>query len=524
MSEVRRIALVGLPGSGKSTVGAALAAQLGWKAIDLDSEIEAAARRPIAAVFEQDGETGFRRLELEALRRLIAAGEPSVIACGGGVLTTDDARRLLLDHATVVWLDAPDAELSRRVGNGSGRPLLRGDPSTAIPSLRAARTGTYGQAHVRVNATGAGDATAARVAAFASGTVRVAVPGRPYHVDVRPGALADVEMHLPPAAARVALIADRRLVQPARRLASQLRRSGRTVTVVGVLGGEGLKTWAAAGRLLQRLSRAGLQRGDAVVALGGGSVGDLSGFVAATYLRGIAWVNVPTTLLAMVDSAVGGKTGVNLPKGKNLAGAIWQPRAVVCDTELLATLSGRDYRSAFAEIVKYCMISEDGLVPLIDANADALLHREPDLVADVVRRSVEIKGTVVAADERESGVRQVLNYGHTIGHAIEAATGFGPVNHGEAIAVGMHVAGRLSVRFAGCPESDIAWQDEALQRFELDVTRQVDPRRVLEHVQSDKKATPAGVGWVLLERRGRPRIGCRVPMESAREALQELAA
>ncbi|MGH7686853.1 MAG: shikimate kinase, partial [Candidatus Dormibacteria bacterium] len=142
MSEVRRIALVGLPGSGKSTVGAALAAQLGWKAIDLDTEIEAAARRPVAAVFEQDGETGFRRLELEALRRLLAGAEPSVIACGGGVLTTDDARRLLLDHATVVWLDAPDAELSRRVGNGGGRPLLVGDPATAIPALRAARTGT----------------------------------------------------------------------------------------------------------------------------------------------------------------------------------------------------------------------------------------------------------------------------------------------------------------------------------------------------------------------------------------------
>ncbi|MGH7687334.1 MAG: 3-dehydroquinate synthase, partial [Candidatus Dormibacteria bacterium] len=373
-------------------------------------------------------------------------------------------------------------------------------------------------------AAGPGDETAARVAAIARGAVRVALPGRPYHVDVRPGALADVELHLPPGAARVAIIADRRLAQQVRRLASQLRRSGRTVTVMGVLGGEGLKTWGAAGRLLQRLSRAGLQRGDAVVAVGGGSAGDLSGFVAATYLRGIAWVNVPTTLLAMVDSAIGGKTGVNLPKGKNLAGAIWQPRAVVCDTELLATLSGRDYRSAFAEIVKYCMIREDGLVPLIDTNLDALLRREPDVVAEVVRRSVEIKAAVVAADEREGGLRQVLNYGHTIGHAIEAVTGFGPVNHGEAIAVGMHVAGRLSVQLAGCPESDIAWQDAALQRFELAVTRQVDARRVLERVQSDKKATPTGVGWVLLERRGRPRIGCQVPMESARAALQDMAA
>ena len=523
MSAVRRIALVGLPGSGKTSVGAALAGRLGWSVIDIDAEIEASSGRRVTDILAGDGEDAFRRLELDALRRAVA-GTDAVIACGGGLLTTAAARDLLFDSACVVWLDAPDGDLLRRVGDGASRPLLLGDAAVTLPRLRAERQAAYARAHLRAPARGPVADTAARLAGALQSAVRVAVPDRTYHVEVRPGALADVELHLPAGARRVALIADRRLATAARDLASSLRRTGRTVTRIGLTGGEGLKTWAAAGRLQQRLARAGLRRGDVVVALGGGTLGDLAGFVAATYLRGIAWVIVPTTLLAMVDSAIGGKTGVNLPQGKNLAGAIWQPRAVVCDTALLATLNARDYRSAFAEIVKYCMISEDGLVPLIDRHLEALLERDPELVAEVVRRCVEIKGAVVAADERESGLRAVLNYGHTVGHAIEAATGFGPVNHGEAIAVGMHVAGRLSVAFAGCPEADVAWQDETLRRCRLEPVRPVEPRRVLERIRVDKKATASGVGWVLLAGRGQPRTGCNLPEDAVRGALQELAA
>jgi 3-dehydroquinate synthase len=422
----------------------------------------------------------------------------------------------------VVWLDAPDGELARRLGNGAARPLLQGDPATALPPLRAARTPAYARAHLRASSLAPVEETATRLAGSIAGTVRIAIPNGAYHVVVRPGALREVDLHLPGRAAKVALIADRRLAAPVRALRGRLRGSGLAVTTIGLVGGERLKTWSVAGRILQRLSRAGLQRGDAVVALGGGALGDLAGFVAATYHRGIAWINVPTTLLAMVDSAIGGKTGVNLPRGKNLAGAFWQPRAVVCDTTVLSSLSSRDYRSAFAEIVKYCMISEDGLVPLIDGHLDPLLQRDPELIAEVVRRCVDIKGAVVAADERELGMRAVLNYGHTAGHAIEAATGFGPMNHGEAIAVGMHIAGKLSVRFAGCPPEDIDWQDSALRRCGLDVAHPVDVRRVLEHMRADKKSTASGVGWVLLERRGVPRTGCRLPVEAVRAELEEL--
>jgi 3-dehydroquinate synthase len=524
MGRITSIALVGLPGSGKTRVGAALAERLGWAWADLDAEIEQTAARSSAEVLRGDGEAAFRSLELDALRRVLGRDGPTVISCGGGVLTVDEARALLLQQTVVVWLDAPDGVLLQRLGDGDSRPLLSGNPAAALPGMRAARTATYQQAHLRASAAGSIGDIAARLAEVLGGAVRVPIPARAYHVEVRPGALADVELHVPAEAARVAIIAERRLARSVRELASTLRRSGRTVTVFGLVGGEGLKTWSSAGRLLQRLSRAQLKRGDAIVAVGGGALGDVSGFVAATYLRGIAWVNVPTTLLAMVDSAIGGKTGVNLPQGKNLSGAIWQPRAVVCDTQLLGTLSGRDYCSAFAEIVKYCMISDDGLVPLIDTQVNMLRERDPELVAEVVRRCVAIKAGVVAEDEREGGLRAILNYGHTVGHAIEAASGFGPVNHGEAIAVGMHVAGRLSVEFAGCPAEDVAWQDQTLQRYGLQVARPVDPSRILHHITADKKNTAAGVGWVLLERRGVPHRGCHVPVESVRHVLRELAA
>jgi 3-dehydroquinate synthase len=262
-----------------------------------------------------------------------------------------------------------------------------------------------------------------------------------------------------------------------------------------------------------------------VIALGGGTVGDLAGFAAATYLRGIAWVNVPTTLLAMVDSALGGKTGVNLTRGKNLAGAIWQPHAVICDPDLLLTQDERSFHSAFAEIIKYAMIAETTLVDALDSHLDRLLGRDPAALTDTVRECCSIKAQVVAVDERESGHRAVLNYGHTVGHALEAAAGLGDrLLHGEAIAVGMSAAGKLSIRELGCPPEDIAWQDEMITRCGLGTSLVFEPTRVLEHMGADKKTVGDRLGWVLLESRGHPRSGQFVPEPDVQEALDAVLA
>lgn len=525
MSALNAVALTGLPGSGKSAVGRALADRLRWACVDLDDEVANAAGRSITEIFREAGEASFRELELAALRRALARDSCVVIACGGGLMAQPEARRALLERACVVWLDAPDEILGARLGNGSERPLLRGEPAITLPALRRERSPFYSQAHLRVDAGAPVTATAARVADAVFGAVRVGLPASAYHVAVRAGALTDVPLHLPSSAERIAVVADRRVRPAARRLVAAIRATGRRALPMPVPGGERIKTWPAAGRLLRQISAAGLQRHDCIVALGGGSVGDVAGFVAATYLRGIAWVNVPTTLLAMVDSAIGGKTGVNLPRGKNLAGAYWQPRAVVCDTEVLTSLNARAYRSAFAEIVKYAMITDDGLAGFLDGSAASLTRRDPDAVTDVVRRCAAIKAAVVAGDEREAGRRAILNYGHTVGHALEVVTGYGEaLNHGEAVAVGMRVAGRLSTRLLGCPAGDVAWQDEQLQRFDLGSAPHVDPASVMRATRADKKARGDMVAWVLLELRGVPRFGQAVPEDTVMAVLREVLA
>ncbi len=520
MTAVRRIALVGLPGAGKSTIAQLVAERLGWTAVDLDDEIASSSGRSPAAIIASDGERHFRDLELGALEQALRLPGPAVIACGGGLIAQPAARRLLTELCTVVWLDAPDEVLIDRVGDGAGRPILGGSPVAGVPRLRASRSRAHQTAHVRISTDDQPEAVASRVISALEGAVRVNLAERAYHVEVRAGALNDVVLHIPAAATRVALLADR-AVHPARdRLVAGLRSAGIATTVLEVAGGEGLKTWATAGRMLAQLGSAGLQRNDCVIALGGGTVGDLAGFVAATYLRGIAWVNVPTTLLAMVDSAIGGKTGVNLPRGKNLAGAIWQPRAVICDPDVLASQDDRSFRSAFAEIIKYAMIAETTLATDLDTQLERILGRDTGALTKTIRECCAIKARIVSSDEREGGGRAILNYGHTVGHALEAAAGFGArLLHGEAVAVGMRAAGQLSIATLGCPAGDIAWQDEMIVRCGLAMTAAFDPERVLGHMSADKKNVGDRLGWVLLEARGHPRTGQHVPDAEVRAAL-----
>ena len=218
------------------------------------------------------------------------------------------------------------------------------------------------------------------------------------------------------------------------------------------------------------------------------------------------------------------RLGVNLVRGKNLAGAIWQPRAVICDPDVLATQDDRSFRSAFAEIIKYSMITDTSLAAMLDGDLDRLLARDPGTLTETVRECCAIKARVVASDERETGQRAVLNYGHTVGHSLEAATGLGAVLHGEAVAVGMRAAGLLSVRVLGCTPADIDWQDEMIARCGLSTNVVVDPQRVLGYMGADKKTVGDHLGWVLLEARGRPRIGVSVTETEVRRALEAVLA
>ncbi len=352
------------------------------------------------------------------------------------------------------------------------------------------------------------------------------IGGRRVPVHLGPGLLDRVgELWAPLAAGPGVLLAHDEAVAPlAVRVGASLESAGLRVVPAPVPPGEGSKTLAELERLCRLAARAGIRRSDAVVAVGGGVLGDLAGFAAASYQRGVRLVHVPTTLLAMVDSAIGGKTGVDLPEGKNYVGAVWQPGLVVMDPEALDTLPARELACGFAEVVKYGLLDGPGLFgevegwPALPGPADAL--------AALVRRCVAYKLDVVAEDEHDLGRRAVLNLGHTVGHGIEAAAGYDRYRHGEAISLGLLAALRVSERAAGL---DPAWRERTravLARHGLPVV--LDPAvgidAVLEAMGRDKKADAGALNMVLLPEPGEPRTRCDPPAGVVRAAIEELYA
>ena len=276
-----------------------------------------------------------------------------------------------------------------------------------------------------------------------------------------------------------------------------LSAAGHDVSLLTVPSGEESKSLPQAERLWRDLARAGLDRASAVLALGGGVVGDLAGFVAATLYRGIRFVTLPTTLLAQVDSSVGGKTGINLPEGKNLVGTFHQPCLVAADVLTLQTVPEREFRSGLAEVVKHAMIADAELFALLEGEAGRILARDPDLLQTIVATNCAIKARVVERDEREAGLRAVLNFGHTVGHAVEAALGYGVVTHGEAVAYGMLVATALSVRRGLCPRQDAARLGSLLRRFSLIPASPPSPELRETYMVRDKKTRDGVLQFVL---------------------------
>lgn len=332
--------------------------------------------------------------------------------------------------------------------------------------------------------------------------VQVDAPSGAYEVVIGAGVLDRVGelVREVSAARRAALITDD-VVAPlfGMRADIALARAGFEVTSLVIAAGETSKTWQGAGEVLEELARAGLDRTSVVCALGGGVVGDLAGFVAAVYLRGVDLVQLPTTLLAMVDSSVGGKTGVDLAAGKNLAGAFKQPLAVLADTTTLSTLPDVEWRSGLAEVAKSAVIDGEEFFCWLEANAAALAAREEPIVAEAIERSVRFKASVVSRDERESGLRECLNYGHTLGHALERVLGYGTLPHGLAVAEGMRFAARVAVEVAGAPLEFVRRQDALLDSLGLPALEglTVAPAAVHDAMRVDKKARAGAVRMVL---------------------------
>ena len=309
----------------------------------------------------------------------------------------------------------------------------------------------------------------------------------------------------------------------ANKLVAALEAGGFAIKLLTIPAGELSKSLRQANRLLEKMPGLGLDRHSFVVGLGGGVAGDLAGFVAGTYLRGLPFVQVPTTLLAQVDSSVGGKTGVNLPQGKNLVGVFHQPRLVLADTGTLATLPERELRAGFAEVIKTGAIYDAKFFGWLEENYRRVLRREPAALAETVRRCCEIKAAVVGSDEREGGLRAILNFGHTIGHAMEALADYTGLLHGEAIAIGMNCAARLSVRHAGLPAAEAQRIVKLCRASGLPVLvgEGYNLPAMREAMRLDKKAVGGRLRFVLLKRIGKAVVSDAVTDADIEEVVNE---
>ena len=499
----RAIVFIGFMGAGKSGAARTIAAELGAVPLDSDRALEEGLDQSLEDFFEREGEPAFRAREEEVVLRLLADPHARVISLGGGSIGSERVREALREHV-VVHLEV-DPEDAWHRASGKGRPLAR--DRARFEQLHADRAPIYRSlADATLPPSGRETPRRALAALLA---LREAPAGTrltwalsasgDYPVFVGRGLIA--AGYLP--------VEGRRFVVADESVARLHRLAGEHALELALPAGEGEKTLARAESVLRELARAGAGGDDLVVALGGGVVGDLAGFCAAVYQRGVRWVGVPTTLVAQVDSAYGGKTGVDLPEGKNYAGAYHQPSAVLVDPAALETLPRAELAAGYAEVVKTALIAGGPLWTSVRAGD------EPD--DDVVRACLETKLAVVAADERDRGARQVLNLGHTVGHAIEAATGYRRYRHGEAIAVGLLCALRLSGRDALRAEVGELLSARGLPTsFEA-----TTPERVIELVARDKKRRGSRVPFVLVDAPGAVTPGHEIAEADLRAAVEE---
>jgi 3-dehydroquinate synthetase/shikimate kinase len=503
------VVFIGFMGSGKS-LALRHARGSGLETIETDDLLEGELGMPIAKAFERDGEEAFREREAELVGSLLERAEGGAIALGGGSVLSERVREALGRH-TVVWLWI-DPEVGWRRVAGSDRPLAR-DRST-FSALLAERTPIYEKLADVVLMEGDRN-----IASRALPSIQ-ALSGMPAGAKLIWATASSGEY--PVYVARGMLGAEWWPLSSRRFCVSDttvFARYGESLEPLAagieVEPGEEAKTMAEAERVLRELARAGMTREDHVIALGGGVVGDLAGFCAATYQRGVAVVQVPTSLVAQVDSAYGGKTGVDLPEGKNYAGAYHLPAAVLADTATLGSLPGEELAAGFVEALKTGLLAGDGLWERVRS----IESLDPDRLDDVVFACARYKCEVVAADELETGRRAILNLGHTVGHAIEAATGYSRYRHGEAIGLGLLAALRLS----DAPQ--LRDEVEAILKrlgLPLGLDPALDVDAVVEALQRDKKRTEAGVGWVLLSEPGAPRVGQVLDPNRVRDAVEEL--
>jgi shikimate kinase / 3-dehydroquinate synthase len=519
----RSVVLVGMMGAGKTSVGKRLAAKLGLPFVDADAEIEAGAQLTISEIFDRFGEVYFRDGERKVIARLLNGG-PLVLATGGGAFMNHATRDKIAACGVSIWLKPNFDVLLARVRKKSNRPLLKtADPEQTLLRLLEERSPTYALADFTIESLDGShdsvvDAILKRLAAalckdvgpYAQTRRRVEVPlgARAYSILIGPGVIDEAGVEIAKIAPRVncAIVTDAR-VAPLylERLTASLRRAGLGSTSIICPPGEATKCYAEFARVSDALIEARIERRDIVIALGGGVIGDLAGFCAATLRRGVRFVQIPTTLLAQVDSSVGGKTGINSRHGKNLVGAFHQPSLVLADTASLDTLSERDFRAGYAEVVKYGLIGDRRFFEFLESNWREAFVDGPTR-AEAIAISCAAKARIVAADETEQGERALLNLGHTFGHALESLTHYDSERlvHGEGVAIGMVAAFRFSRELGLCSGQDATRVEAHLKALGLPTRMREIPGfeasadDILAAMRQDKKVERGRLTFILV--------------------------
>lgn len=555
----QNIFLVGLMGAGKTTVGRLLAKRLGMKFVDSDHEIEARTGATISWIFEIEGEESFRRREVETIRDLTGRSGV-VLATGGGAVIHPENRKHLKARGTVIYLRASVNNILQRTMHDKSRPLLQTENrKEKLEELARQRDPLYREVADIIVDTGRPNVHAmvqsimAQLANYQKGKMarkqkklpsnrmkkaqaimknsdthlEVDLGERSYPIEIGNELLTDTVLLGRLISGKRIVIITNTVVAPLylETLTHSLEAAGKTVQSLVLPDGEKEKNWTSLMKIFDFLMEHKCDRKTTLVALGGGVIGDMTGYAAASFMRGVPFVQVPTTLLAEVDSSVGGKTGINHPLGKNMIGAFYQPEAVIADTKTLDTLPDRELVAGLAEVIKYGAIIDRPFFEWLEDNIGKLLARDREALAYAIQRSCEIKADIVRQDEREStGLRAILNFGHTFGHAIEAGLGYGEWLHGEAVGCGMVMAADLSCRMGWL---DASLRDRIRALVEKAGLPVVSPALGTERwvglMQVDKKNAGGEIQFVLLRTLGEA-VVTTVPMELLNATLIESSA
>lgn len=528
MAIMHNIFLTGLSGSGKSTVGRILAQLLDRPFFNIDALIEQECGERISTIFAHYGEEYFRSCESRLLAQVAQTEENAVIATGGGIVTKAENRSLIRARGVVVYLLVDPVTALERLNQQhleklaqreapEIRPLLASpDPLKSLQKLLQDRSTWYEEAHFTCATHNKSAERIAQeiIAMFSSSGELVGDPPihvRRVHVDGGYNAVVDwggigriaQNLKLLSLPRRVFLITDSNIRGLyASTIIGSLQSAGFDPLLYTVPAGEASKSQDQLYALYDWLIEQRAERGEAILALGGGMVGDLAGYAAATYLRGVPLIQVPTSLLAQVDAAIGGKTGINHARGKNLIGAFYHPRLVLVDPATLLTLPARERTEGWAEVVKYGIILDTKLFAQLEEYAETLrefTHPPASLLCQIVARCIALKAAIIEEDEHERGRRTILNYGHTVAHALENVAGYGELLHGEAVSLGMVVAGMIAQRAGIFPEAELTRQNKLLEALGLPISYggAVSVRDILSAMQLDKKVTGKQVRWVM---------------------------